>query len=92
MGREDNEIAARLYNVGVRRRNLKFQALAIHLHHPPRHPRGTNPNDAILQQAIERGETWCPLGLDRHAVPRAVEPRGVEPREVERRERLRNFA
>jgi glycosyltransferase involved in cell wall biosynthesis len=68
-GREDNEIAARLYNVGVRRRNLKFQALAIHLHHPPRHPQGKNPNDAILHQAIERGETWCRLGLDRHATP-----------------------
>jgi glycosyltransferase involved in cell wall biosynthesis len=86
-GREDNEIAARLYNVGVRRRNLKFQALAIHLHHPPRHPQGTNPNDAILQQAIERGETRCRLGLDRHAVPdfqgRHVEPQEAEPVEVE---------
>jgi glycosyltransferase involved in cell wall biosynthesis len=68
-GREDNEIAARLYNVGVLRRNLKFQALAIHLHHPPRHPSGTNPNDAILYQAIARGATWCALGLDRHAIP-----------------------
>lgn len=68
-GREDNEIAARLYNVGVRRRNLKFQALAIHLHHPPRQPQGANPNDAILHQAIERCETWCRLGLDRHATP-----------------------
>jgi glycosyltransferase involved in cell wall biosynthesis len=68
-GREDNEIAARLYNVGVRRRNLKFQALAIHLHHPPRQPQGKNPNDAILHQAIERGETWCRLGLDRHVTP-----------------------
>lgn len=68
-GREDNEIAARLYNVGVRRRNLKFQALAIHLHHPPRHPQGVNPNDAILHQAIQRRETWCRLGLDRHVAP-----------------------
>ncbi len=65
-GREDNEVAARLYNVGIHRRNLKFQALAIHLHHPPRQPKGVNPNDAILHQAISRGETWCRLGLDRH--------------------------
>jgi hypothetical protein len=95
-GREDNEIAVRLYNIGVSRRNLKFQALAIHLHHPPRHPQGTNPNDAILHQAIERGETWCRLGLDRHPAPafqsRHVEPQEVEPVEVERRERRRNFA
>jgi glycosyltransferase involved in cell wall biosynthesis len=91
-GREDNEIAARLYNVGVRRRNLKFQALAIHLHHPPRHPQGTNPNDAILHQAIERGETWCRLGLDRHSVP-VFQPRQPEqPRETAPREPVRNFA
>jgi len=71
-GREDNEVAARLYNVGIYRRNLKFQALAIHLHHPPRHPAGTNPNDAILQQAIEQGDTWCRLGLDLHVAIRNV--------------------
>jgi glycosyltransferase involved in cell wall biosynthesis len=80
-GREDNEIAARLYNVGVSRRNLKFQALAIHLHHPPRHPAGTNPNDAILRQTIDRGETWCRLGLDRHAEP-AFQPARVVLEEV----------
>lgn len=65
-GREDNEIAARLYNCGVRRRNLKFQALAVHLHHPPRAPRGVNPNDAILRAAIDRGLAWCERGLDAH--------------------------
>jgi glycosyltransferase involved in cell wall biosynthesis len=84
-GREDNEIAARLYNIGVRRRNLKFQALAIHLHHPPRQPKGLNPNDALLRQAIEQGQTWCRLGLDRHAVP-------VFPGEPVMREPLRDFA
>jgi len=102
-GREDNEIAARLYNVGIRRRNLKFQALAIHLHHPSRHPQGANPNDAILHQAIERGETWCRQGLDRHLVPvfqtrpqsesregASLEP--VAPHEARLREPLRNIA
>lgn len=84
-GREDNEIAARLYNIGVCRRNLKFQALAIHLHHPPRHPQGVNPNDALLRQTIEQRQTWCRLGLDRHAVlARVSEPALREP--------LRNFA
>lgn len=106
-GREDNEIAARLYNVGIRRRNLKFQALATHLHHPSRHPQGVNPNDAILHQAIERGETWCRQGLDRHLVPvfqtrpqpesregASLEPvvLEAEPREARLRERLRNIA
>jgi glycosyltransferase involved in cell wall biosynthesis len=87
-GREDNEIAARLYNIGVRRRNLKFQALAIHLHHPPRHPPGVNPNDSLLHQAIAQGLTWCRLGLDRHAVP-VFQVREDEP---VMREPLRKFA
>jgi glycosyltransferase involved in cell wall biosynthesis len=95
-GREDNEIAARLYNVGVQRRNLKFQALAIHLYHPPRQPQGTNPNDAILRQAIERCETWCRLGLDLHATPvfQARVQRETETAELREplQEPLRDFA
>ena len=106
-GREDNEIAARLYNVGICRRNLKFQALAIHLHHPPRQPHGVNPNDVILHQAIERREIWCRQGLDHHLSPvfqtrahpesrevASIEPvvREVEPREAGLREPLRNIA
>jgi glycosyltransferase involved in cell wall biosynthesis len=90
-GREDNEIAARLYNVGVLRRNLKFQALAIHLHHPPRQPKGSNPNDLLLHQAIERRETWCRFGLDRHAVPVLQRSRAGD-RTLEMGAPLRNFA
>jgi len=65
-GREDNEVAARLYNAGVRRRNLKFQALAIHLHHPLRHAQIGERNDAILSDAINERKAWCPLGLSQH--------------------------
>jgi len=65
-GREDNEIAARLYCAGILRRNLKFQALAIHLHHPSRNCVAENPNDAILEEAIRRRANWCPVGLDQH--------------------------
>jgi glycosyltransferase involved in cell wall biosynthesis len=90
-GREDNEIAARLYNVGVRRRNLKFQALAIHLHHSPRHPQGVNPNDLLLHQAIARGDTWCWLGIDRHTVP-VLRPGRATGGELELGTALRDFA
>jgi glycosyltransferase involved in cell wall biosynthesis len=65
-GREDNEIAARMYNIGVRRRNLKFAALTIHLYHTVRHPTGINPNDAILQATIAEGRTRCEAGIDQH--------------------------
>jgi hypothetical protein len=68
-GREDNEIAARLYNAGVKRRNLKFQALAIHLHHPLRHAELGERNDATLRDTIEQRKAWCPLGLNQHLDP-----------------------
>ena len=65
-GREDNEIAARCYHSGIRRRNVKFAALAIHIHHSMRHPPGVNPNDAILQATIRERRTRCELGIDQH--------------------------
>lgn len=65
-GREDNEIAQRLYNIGVKRRNLKFAALTIHLYHNQRKTTGMNPNDKFLQQTINEKLVWCSLGLDQH--------------------------
>jgi glycosyltransferase involved in cell wall biosynthesis len=65
-GREDNDIAERLYNAGVKRKNLKFAALAIHLHHPTRHKVDDNPNDAFLKATIDSKSKWCPVGLDQH--------------------------
>lgn len=65
-GREDNEIAARLYNIGVKRRNLKFAALTIHIYHRTRHREGKNPNDEYLAETIRSKRTRCSLGLDQH--------------------------
>jgi glycosyltransferase involved in cell wall biosynthesis len=79
-GREDNEIAERLYNAGVSRRNLKFQALAIHLHHPVRQGQMGERNDAILRATIEERKAWCPLGLSQHVGPEVPVPRRPDPR------------
>lgn len=65
-GREDNEIAARLYNCGIKRRNLKFAALTIHLYHRLRNSTGENPNDKYLRATIEQRATRCRLGVDQH--------------------------
>jgi glycosyltransferase involved in cell wall biosynthesis len=78
-GREDNEIAARLYNAGVRRRNLKFQALAIHLHHQLRHAQLGERNDAMLRDTIEQRKAWCPLGLSQHLEPASHGVRQPDP-------------
>lgn len=65
-GGEDNDIAERLYNSGVRRKNLKFAALATHLYHPSRRSIGDNPNHLLLRRTIENKATRCVHGLDRH--------------------------
>ena len=73
-GREDNEIAARLHQLGLARRNVKFKALATHLYHPRRHPHGENPNDAILAETVSRQRTHCHQGLDSHFAARFQPP------------------
>lgn len=65
-GREDNDVAERLYNIGVRRKNLKFAALAMHLHHTSRQPQGDNPNDRFLRETIQTKSRRCVKGIDQH--------------------------
>lgn len=65
-GREDNEIAARLYHGGIKRRNLKFAALTIHIYHRLRNSVGENPNDKYLRATLEQRATRCRLGVDQH--------------------------
>jgi glycosyltransferase involved in cell wall biosynthesis len=91
-GREDNEIAARLYNAGISRRNLKFQALAIHLHHPLRHAQVGELNDAILRSTIDERKAWCPLGLSQHVEPTIPGVRRPDPRAAGVIQPAREFA
>jgi glycosyltransferase involved in cell wall biosynthesis len=65
-GREDSELAARLYNAGLRRRNLRFAALGCHLHHPPRSRANLTHNDALLAETLRRGAVRCERGLNLH--------------------------
>lgn len=68
-GREDSEFAVRLLNSGVRRRNLRFAALACHIHHPPRSREGLGGNDAILSTAIDDKASRCENGFNLHFPP-----------------------
>jgi len=67
-GREDNELAARLYHSGIFRRDLRFGGLAIHLWHRARTPEGENPNDCYLRKTIETRATRCNVGIDGNLV------------------------
>lgn len=63
-GREDSELAARLQHAGVRRRNLKFSAVAWHLHHRTRAQDSLDRNHGLFQRTIAEGLTRCARGID----------------------------
>ena len=69
-GAEDRELVARLENAGLRRRQLKWCALAAHLEHKTRAQVDVNdlslPNNRIYHATIEQKITRCELGIDQH--------------------------
>jgi glycosyltransferase involved in cell wall biosynthesis len=68
-GREDSELAARLMNSGVRRLDVRSQALCYHLWHPPVSRAELAGNDELLARAILGNHTRCEQGLDRIPAP-----------------------
>ena len=69
-GAEDRELAARLGNAGVRRRQLKWCALAVHLEHPSRAQPDVDdmslPNNRLFKQTVDEKITRCARGMDGH--------------------------
>lgn len=70
-GAEDRELAERLQNTGLRRRPLKWAALAVHLWHNSRAPPDVDdmslPNNRILQATVANKITRCEQGIDNHS-------------------------
>lgn len=69
-GAEDRELAARLENTGLKRRALKWAALAAHLWHTSRAPVDVDdmelPNNRLFQQTRSERITRCERGIDTH--------------------------
>lgn len=69
-GAEDRELAARLGNAGVKRRQLKWAALALHLEHPSRAQPDVDdmslPNNRLFRATVEQKIVRCELGMDGH--------------------------
>ncbi|MBA3005036.1 MAG: glycosyltransferase family 2 protein [Proteobacteria bacterium] len=65
-GREDSEFTARLLNNGIRRQNIRFNALAYHLYHPMNSRKSLPINDAILADTCDNQLVWCDKGLSQH--------------------------
>lgn len=63
-GEEDREFAARLYNIGLHRRNMIFAGLQFHLYHNTRRNEDTIENNGErLLDTISSGRTRCSDGI-----------------------------
>jgi len=73
-GREDTELALRAFHAGLRRRELRFSALATHLYHPTRKHVVGNPNDRIVDETRARRLLRCERGVEQHLAEFAEPP------------------
>jgi len=64
-GREDSEFVARLYHNGIRRKNLKFCAVAYHLYHPENERAALVENDRRLKTTLKDQKVRCEDGIER---------------------------
>lgn len=65
-GREDNEIAIRLVNNGIKKRTLKFGAIAYHIYHPENEKAKLSKNEKLLQETIQTKKVYCEKGIDQY--------------------------
>ena len=65
-GREDSELAARLFNAGRQRLDLRGRALCFHLWHPPASRANVAVNDSLLERTVREKIARCGHGLDGH--------------------------
>ena len=77
-GREDSELAARLINAGVRRRNIKFSAVAWHLHHATQAATAVSRNHSMFERTVRERRVRCERGIDAYVTaPRPDGTRGA---------------
>lgn len=62
-GREDSDLTLRLVKAGVKRRKLKFSALALHLYHQEESRASLPENEELIQLAIDNKGYRCANGL-----------------------------
>jgi len=64
-GREDSEFAARLFRLGLVRKDHPFMGICYHLWHPENTRDGLERNDFMLEEAITGGALRCSDGLEK---------------------------
>ncbi|AQS35370.1 glycosyl transferase [Shewanella psychrophila] len=63
-GPEDQEFALRLLNNGILRKNIKFSAIAFHLHHKENSKGMLKVNTNIFKRCQAKKANWCKNGLN----------------------------
>jgi glycosyltransferase involved in cell wall biosynthesis len=67
-GREDSEFAARLFSLGVERKDHPFMAVCYHLWHEENLRDNLVQNDSMLEDTIASGITRCADGIEKRSV------------------------
>ena len=62
-GREDSDLGARLYNLGLQRKVVYGRALVYHLNHPVNKRDNLQENDRKLNETIKSGKVRCKNGI-----------------------------
>jgi len=65
-GREDNEIAARLVNIGVYKRAMKFGGIVFHLYHPEKCRERCIENEQHLARTVTNKIVYCNRGVNQY--------------------------
>jgi len=63
-GREDSEFVVRLINNGVKRKNVRFNAIQFHLWHHENSRMSLEKNNFMLNSAINHCIKWCDNGIN----------------------------
>lgn len=65
-GREDNELAVRLINNGIKKRTTLWNMIAYHIEHQINSRERLKVNTTILHDIMKNKDKWCKKGLDQH--------------------------
>lgn len=65
-GSEDHELMVRLYNHGIKRRRLKFGAIAYHIYHKENDRSSQEQNKKLLLRSIQEGKVKSCQGLQQY--------------------------
>ena len=65
-GREDSEFVVRLFNTGLNRKNLRFNAIQYHLWHKDIDRKHLDYNNQLLQNTIKQKLKVCKKGINKY--------------------------